>query len=58
MDEQGTKAGAVTVVEMECGSAAPVEVKTVHLDRPFVCVIVDTNTNLPLFLGTVMDIGD
>ena len=58
VDEQGTKAGAVTVVEVECGSAAPVEAKTVHLDRPFVCVIVDTNTNLPLFLGTVMDIGE
>ena len=30
--------------------------KTVVLDRPFVYAIVDTNSMLPIFIGTVTDI--
>ncbi len=33
------------------------EPKIVRLDRPFVYAIVDTQTNLPLFLGTVESLG-
>ena len=59
VDEKGTKAGAATVVEMVRDSAAmePEETKTVTLDRPFVYLLIDGETNLPLFIGTVTDIG-
>lgn len=56
--EQGTKAGAVTRVEMAGKSAAPVlESKTITLDRPFVFMIIDTETSLPLFIGALTDTG-
>lgn len=54
--EKGTKAGAVTVIEMNCGSAAPMEEKYVHLDRPFVYMLIDTQTNIPFFIGSVMNL--
>ena len=38
------------------GIAPERERKEVILDRPFVYAIVDTETDLPLFMGTVMDI--
>ena len=54
--EQGTKAGAATAVEMNPGSAAPeMEIKEVILDRPFVYMLIDCETNLPFFMGTMMD---
>ena len=53
--ERGTKAGAVTVIEMECGSAAPPqEIKRVYLDRPFVYMLVDCENNIPFFIGAFM----
>lgn len=56
--EKGTKAGAATVVEMKNGSAMikPDDVKKVYLDRPFVYMIIDCETNIPIFIGTVMDV--
>ncbi len=56
--EKGTRAGAATIVEMD-GEAAPSEVDyhTVTLDRPFVYAIIDNATGLPIFIGTVTDIG-
>lgn len=55
--EKGTKAGAVTVVEMKDGSAAPFdEPKVVYLDRPFVYMIIDCENNIPLFIGTMMSL--
>jgi len=57
VDERGTKAGAATAVEMEATSAPAEEPKTVRLDRPFVYLLIDCETNLPLFIGAVMDIG-
>ncbi len=56
VDELGTKAGAVTKVEMMQKSAA-IEVKSVVLDRPFVFMIIDNATNLPLFIGVVTSVG-
>ena len=55
---QGTRAGAATVVEM-CDGAEMIteEPKHVTLDRPFVYMIVDTDTDLPVFFGTVNSIG-
>ena len=56
VDECGTKAAAATAVEMIAKSAAPVETKTVKLDRPFVYMILDSK-NVPVFIGTLMDAG-
>lgn len=56
--EQGTKAGAVTAVDMACGSAMnPEEPKTVYLDRPFVYMLIDCENNVPFFIGTMMDVS-
>jgi serine protease inhibitor len=58
VDEKGTKAGAATVVEMFGGAAAPAEEpKTVYLDRPFIYMLIDCETNLPIFIGAMTDIG-
>lgn len=53
--EQGTQAGAATVVEMVAEGAImeEKEPKKVWLDRPFVYMIIDTQNNLPLFMGAV-----
>ena len=57
MAEKGTKAAAVTVVIMDGNSMMPMEeVKEVYLDRPFVYMIIDKTTELPLFVGVVRDI--
>jgi len=57
LDELGTKAGAATVVIVK-DEGAPVEIKTVTLDRPFVYAIIDNSTNLPVFIGTVLNPKD
>ncbi len=49
--ENGTKAGAATA-EVLYGSGAIL--KEVFLDRPFVYMIVDMESNVPVFVGTVM----
>ena len=53
VDTEGTKAAAATAVEMndECDAEEPDEQKYVILDRPFVYMIVDTQTMLPVFFG-------
>ena len=56
--EQGTKAGAATVVEMAKNTSIGPgfdEVKKVYLDRPFVYMLVDMRTGTPFFIGTMMD---
>lgn len=54
--EQGTKAGAATVVEMRATGAYEVpEHKEVTLDRPFVYMLIDCENNLPFFIGTMED---
>ena len=55
VDEKGTQAGAATMVAAGDGAEAPHEVKQVHLDRPFLYMIVDTRKNIPLFMGTFTD---
>lgn len=54
--EQGTKAGAATIAELLCGSAAPTEPVFVYLNRPFVYMIIDTEVNLPVFIGTIANL--
>ncbi len=56
VDAKGTKAAAVTSVEVECESAPMEEIKTVYLDRPFVYMLIDCETNQPFFLGTLMSV--
>ncbi|MBO5081459.1 MAG: proteinase inhibitor I4 serpin, partial [Lachnospiraceae bacterium] len=62
LDENGTKAAAVTAVEMTCESCAAEpeqrEIKEVILDRPFVYAIIDTNTGMPIFMGTVNSVAE
>lgn len=56
VDERGTKAGAVTRVEVK-DTAAATQVKEVFLDRPFVYMIIDKTNNLPIFMGVLADIS-
>ncbi len=56
LDAKGTKAAAATAVTMtENAIAVREEPKSVILDRPFVFAIIDTQTGLPVFMGTVCD---
>ncbi|MBQ8014867.1 MAG: serpin family protein [Clostridia bacterium] len=56
LNENGTKAGAATYVEMKAGSAAvPPSYRELRFDRPFIYVIYETNTGMPLFVGTVRE---
>lgn len=57
VDEQGTKAGAVTAVEVAEGAAIIEELKYVVLNRPFLYMILDCNTMTPVFIGTLTDIS-
>ncbi len=59
VDRAGTKAAAVTAVEMtnEAAMLEPEETPTVYLNRPFVYAIIDTETGLPIFLGSVNTIN-
>ena len=56
VDERGTQAGTATIVETSAGADAPEEGKTVYLDQPFLYMIVDRETGLPVFLGTAVDL--
>ncbi len=53
--EEGTRAAAVTGVFAADGCPAYPE-KEIILDRPFVYCIVDTETYLPVFMGTLMNL--
>ena len=56
VDEKGTKAGAATAVLADAGADAPgmeEPVPRVYLDRPFLYMLVDRETNLPAFIGVV-----
>lgn len=55
VDELGTKAGAVTSVDITA-AGIPVTFKTVKLNRPFIFAIIDNSTNLPIFIGTVLSL--
>lgn len=56
VSEEGTKAAAVTVVEEATDAFHPEPEKEIIFDRPFVYCIVDTETYLPVFMGTLMNI--
>ena len=56
VDTHGTKAAAVTIVDVKNESCIMPEYQVI-LDRPFVYMIIDTETNLPVFIGTMTEIG-
>lgn len=53
--EQGTVAGAVSSVEMTSGSAPQTSPLVIKFDRPFVFMIIDNSSYLPLFMGVLAD---
>ena len=56
--EQGTRAGAALLMSATLGAVfALPEYKKVDLDHPFVYMLIDTETNLPFFIGTMLDPG-
>lgn len=50
VNEKGTKAGAAALVEM-VDNACAINEKQVILNRPFMYMILDNETMLPLFAG-------
>ena len=58
VQETGTCGGAATAVEINCEGAfqEPEDQKVVTLDRPFVYLVVDTSSMLPVFMGTVLSV--
>lgn len=55
VDELGTKAGAITVVSLKNESINLEDIPSVYLDRPFVYGIIDCDTNLPIFIGALVE---
>ena len=55
VNREGTRAAAVTAIELDCAGCEPMYVPPmiITLDRPFVYAVVDNETGLPVFLGTV-----
>lgn len=55
LDKNGTKAAAATAVIIDKASAAPIQRQKIKvtLDHPFVYAIIDTQSGIPLFIGTV-----
>ena len=56
VNESGVSAAAVTAI-VASKSALAVKVATVIADRPYVYMIVNTETNLPLFIGIVESVA-
>lgn len=55
--EKGTKAGAVTVVATKDAAGFVEEPKEVYLNRPFIYMLIDCETNIPFFIGTMMNVN-
>ena len=59
VDDRGTVAAAATLVGVEAMSAPMMEEpKEVILDRPFVYMIVDCETQLPVFMGAIETLAE
>ncbi|MBR3987882.1 MAG: serpin family protein [Clostridia bacterium] len=59
LNSKGTKAGSSTAIAVKPGSpnAPESDILSLVFDRPFVFMIVENESNLPLFIGTVKSIG-
>ena len=61
LDENGTKAAAVTIIDMKCEATCvePIKIKKkVILNRPFAFAIMDTETGTPVFTGVVNTVAE
>lgn len=56
VDPKGTKAGGVSIVLFGAKSGDDFPYKSVILDKPFVYAIIDSKTNIPVFLGVLSHI--
>ncbi len=56
VNEKGTKAGAITAIEMKSGSVELNEPKIINLNRPFFFMLVDNEFSMPIFIGVLNDI--
>lgn len=56
VDRTGTKAAAVTTVEIDGNCAEEADFEEVFLNRPYVYAIVDIKTMNPVFIGTVNNV--
>jgi serpin B len=54
VSENGARAGAATVVAMAENGIEIDDTKTVYLERPFIYMLIDTETSVPFFIGTFM----
>lgn len=58
LSEEGVEAGAVTMVEMDRAAGINLEeTLEMNLDHPFVYMILDMDTQIPLFVGIMDDPG-
>lgn len=57
VDREGTKAAGATSIAVATAGGENPEPKYVYLDRPFIYAIIDTESGLPMFLGTVNTIN-
>ncbi len=56
LTKDGTKAAAVTVVDIDACCEPPEYDRKVLIDRPFMYAIIDNETKLPIFMGVVLDV--
>ena len=57
VNEDGVSAAAATVLIVEATSSLPEPIATVTVDRPYLYLIYDRKTNVPLFIGTNVSIA-
>ena len=57
VSETGTKAGSSTTVTLRGSDSETQDFEELKFDRPFVFMIVENESNLPLFIGTVKSMG-
>ena len=57
VDEKGTKAGAVTAIEVNSKAEEIIQPKTVYLDRPLAYMLIDCENNIPIFIGTLTSLN-
>ena len=56
VNERGTKAGAASVLDLKVGGAFKESlIKNVNLNRPYIYMLVDLETNVPIFMGIMRD---
>lgn len=55
--KEGTKAAAATAVEMDLKSAPIEEPKRLEFNRPFLYMILEKESGLPIFMGAIFELG-